>query len=211
MNTVKPISATTLVLFGCAAAVAVAGLGCWLASPSEPLDFDVWLRAEQADVGWIQGLPPVYSKLLPGGGNPEPENCQPRLWPSIRRISNQYHPGAAYEMRSTPRPDGSGLQATYDANGNLLRDGLAAGSADRASPGSGWNPFLLLAHNNRDVIPFVRAAQLDGNAVHPTLFYRDLDAPILVVGEHLRAYSKVRPVFGPVREVQPGTCAAAVH
>lgn len=177
--------------------------------PQPSLGFDAWLRAEQADLAWTQNLPPVYSKLAPGNRNPEPESCQPRQWPTLRRIANQYHPGAAYEMRSTPRPDGSGMQATYDAQGNLIREGLAAGSADRAAPGSGVNLSRIWNHMQRDVIPFIRAAQLDGNAVRPTLFYSTLNAPIVHFGPHLRAYSKVRPTFGPVREIPPGTCIAS--
>lgn len=194
-------------LFIVAAALLLGGGLLALRPLPPPQDFHSWFRAEQADLAWLETLPPVYSRLAPGNRNPEPESCQPRLWPTLTRIDNQLHPGAVYEMRSAPQADGSGHQATYDANGNLLRQGLAAGSADRASPGNGWNPLRLFAHLRRDVIPFILAAQLDGNPVRPTLFYLDLDSPIQNIGAHLRAYSQVRPTMLPKPELAPGVCA----
>jgi hypothetical protein len=169
--------------------------------------FAEWLRTEQRDLDWLRDLPPVYTALLPGGLNPEPETCSPRLWPVLRRVNGNYHPGAAYEMRSAIQPDGSGHQATYDAAGNLLRDSPAAGSADRAAPRS-YHPLRLLAHRDRDVLPYIWAAQLDGNPVNPKPFHVDFDAPLLREGDHLRAYRSVRPSFHATRkELPPGVCA----
>jgi hypothetical protein len=193
--------------------VAVAGAGVppdhftLVAIPSStPRRFQAWLQAEQKDVGWIRALPPVYASLGPGGSNPEPEGCNPRFWPVLRSVDVRYHPGAAYEMRSAIREDGSGHQATYDAKGDLIRHGPGAGSADRASPRR-FNPLRLIAHRDRDVIPFVWAAQLDGNPVNPAAFYADFDAPLLREGEHMKAYMRVRPAFGPFgREIPPGVC-----
>jgi hypothetical protein len=171
------------------------------------IKFQEWLRAERKDLNWIQALPPVYSRLLPGGSNPEPAGCNPRLWPVLRKVHVNYHPGAAYEMRSAIREDGSGHQATYDAGGQLLRHGTGAGSADRAAPRP-YNIFRLIAHRNQDVQPFLWAAQLDGNPVNPKPFYLDFDAPLVREGEHLRAYMGVRPTFNPSqREIPPGVCA----
>ncbi len=168
--------------------------------------FQEWLRTEKGSMDWTRSLPPVYSSLLPGGVNPEPEGCVPRAWPVLRKVRSQYHPGAVYEMRSAIRADGSGHQATYDARGQLIREGLGAGSADRASPRQ-YNPFRLMAHRDRDVLPFVWAAQLDGNPVNPKLLYSDFDAPLVHLGEHLRGYMSVRPTFSPVRaEVPAGVC-----
>ncbi len=169
--------------------------------------FEQWVQQERTDSAWHGNLPPVYSSLLPGGVNPEPDRCRPRLWPALRKVHTQYHPGAAYEMRSAMQPEGSGHQAMYDAQGKLIRQGLGAGSADRASPRP-WNLFHLKAHRDRDVIPFVWAAQLDGNPVNPKLFYRDFDAPLLRQGDHLAAYMAVRPAFHASRpELAPGVCA----
>jgi hypothetical protein len=182
---------------------------------STAANFRHWLEAERKDMDWIRQLPPAYAHIGPNGTNPEPEACTPRMWPTLRKINNYLHPGAAHEMRSAPQPDGSGHQATYNAHGELLRIGLAAGSADRASPQI-WNPLTLIAHRDRDVLPFYWAAQLDGNPVNPTLFSAGLDGPIAHVGEHLRQYATVRPTFGPSqRELQPGVCvdghAPATH
>lgn len=169
--------------------------------------FRAWLEAERMDTGWLRALPPVYSSLLPGGTHPEPKTCSPKLWPVLRKTGNNFHPGAAYEMRSAIQPDGSGHQATYDASGKLLRDGLSAGSADRAAPRA-FNIFRLIAHRDRDVLPFLWAAQLDGNRVNPKLFYSALDAPPFRQGENLEAYMRVRPAFHSTRrEIPAGSCA----
>ena len=176
-----------------------------IAPPSAPGKFEDWLRQQRATAGWIQSLPPVYSRLGPGNSNPEPATCKPREWPTFRKIHTHYHPGAAYEMRSAIRPDGSGHQATYTASGELLRSGVSAGSADRGSPT--WNIYRLIRHASDDVIPYLWAAQLDGNPVNPLRFYQDFDRPLMHEGEHIQAYLKVRPIYGPShREIEPGQC-----
>lgn len=170
------------------------------------VSFQEWLRVQREDVDWIRTLPPVYSSLGPGGSNPEPDHCHPKLWPVLRKVNGHYHPGAAYEMRSAIRQDGSGHQATYDAGGRLLRQAPGAGTADRASPRP-YSIFRLIAHRDRDVLPFIWAAQLDGNPVNPQPLYSDFDAPLVREGDHLRAYMSVRPAFNPARqEVPPGVC-----
>jgi YD repeat-containing protein len=172
--------------------------------------FDEWLRAERADTAWLQSLPPVYSRLLPGNRNPEPEDCHPRRWPVLRPMKSNFHPGAAWEMRSTIQADGSGHQATYDAQGNLIRTGAGVGTADRASPRP-YQLLRLLAHRNRDVKPFVWAAQLDGNPVQPALLYSGIDRPITRMGEHIADYLRVRPPFPSARrEIEPGVCIDGV-
>ncbi len=170
------------------------------------LEFDRWLAAEKASMAWIGRLPLVYARLGPNYSNPEPAGCNPKAWAVLRKLDSNYHPGAAYEMRSVPDQEGSGHQATYDASGNLLRIGAAAGSADRGSPT--YNPVTLIRHAKMDVIPYVWAAQLDGNPVNPKWLYADFDRPLIRSGEHIQAYLDVRPIYGPSRqELPPGVCA----
>lgn len=158
-------------------------------------------------MAWIERLPPVYSSLAADGLNPEPGGCNPRFWPSIRRVDTKYHPGAAWELRSVTAQDGSGHQAIYDVTGKLIRTTVAAGSADRVSPGFDLTFSRLRRHVDRDITPYVWAAQLDGNPVNPTPFFRDLDRPLIHQGRHLDQYLEVRPAFGPDRrEFPPGVC-----
>jgi len=62
--------------------------------------------------------------------------------------SNWFHPGASKEMRWTPLNGGPGQQCTYDAEGNLITGGLAAGTPDKHSPSSN-----ILGHTAHDVAP----------------------------------------------------------
>jgi hypothetical protein len=60
---------------------------------------------------------------------------------------------------------------------------------------------------NRDVRPFVWAAQLDGNPVNPTWLFFSIDGPIIREGEAMRKYFEVRPpLAGKQQEVPSGTC-----
>lgn len=176
--------------------------------PQSTLDeFRSWLARQKEDVDWIAKLPAVYSRLAAGGGNPEPESCRPKMWPVLRKVDVNYHPGAAYEMRSAIQPDGSGHQATYDATGELIRMPPGAGSADRAGPRS-YNIFRLIRHKDLDVMPYLWAAQLDGNPVQAKTFAVDFDRPLVRVGDYIAAYLSVRPVFNASRqELPPGVCS----
>jgi len=93
----------------------------------------------------------------------------------------------------------------YDAAGKLIREGLGAGSADKGTPRL-WG-FGLMKHLDRDVRPFVWAAQLDGNPVNAIWLYRDLNAPLVRLGDHVKAYQSVRPALAnQPSEVPAGTC-----
>lgn len=87
---------------------------------------------------------------------------------------------------------GHGNQATYDINGNLITSGVAAESADYVHTSD------KLGHLNYDVLPFLEAAELDGNG-----FVLDFDLgipiprisdPITIKGSNLDKYFEVRPV-----------------
>lgn len=164
-----------------------------------------WLEKERGDLEWLNLLPPVYASLLPGFADPEPSHCPKDYWGSVQKLHSHLHPGGAYEMRSRAVGDGSGHQAVYDAQGNLIRTGLGAGSADRATPR--FSGLGFLKHRDRDVRPFVWAAQLDGNPVNPLWLFRDLDAALVYLRPHLQDYMKVRPALvGTHGEVPAGSC-----
>ena len=142
---------------------------------------------------------------MPGFADPEPAHCPHDYWGPVHKLNSHLHPGGAYEMRSRAVGDGFGHQAVYDAQGNLIRTGLGAASADRATPrllGLGF-----LKHRDSDVRPFVWAAQLDGNPVNPLWLFRDLDAALVYLGPHLQDYMGVRPALvGSHGEVPAGSC-----
>jgi len=172
--------------------------------------FTAWLAHEQQDIGWLSLLPPVYSSLGPGLSDPEPKNCTKTHWEDVHKLDSNFHPGGAYEMRSRAVGEGHGHQAVYDSAGKLIRDGLGAGSADKGTPRL-WG-FGLIKHRDRDVRPFVWAAQLDGNPVNPTWLFRDLDAPLVRQGDHLKGYQSVRPALANhPAEVAAGTCIAPIR
>jgi len=167
--------------------------------------FSAWLAQERQDLRWLKLLPPAYSSLGPGMSNPEPKNCGRLYWEDVHKLETNFHPGGAYEMRSRAVGDGHGHQAVYDAAGKLIREGLGAGSADKGTPRL-WG-FGLMKHLDRDVRPFVWAAQLDGNPVNAIWLYRDLNAPLVRLGDHVKAYQSVRPALAnQPSEVPAGTC-----
>lgn len=91
-------------------------------------------------------------------------------------------------MRSEPVDD-RGHQATYRANGTAIYSGVAAGSADRGLPGT-------REHRDRDVLPFIWAAQLDGNPVEPSPLVSTpatLTRPLFFSGVNLSRYFIARP------------------
>jgi hypothetical protein len=166
-----------------------------------------WYEHERTDLEWLSLLPPVYSALGPGQSNPEPANCTTRYWENVHRLDSNFHPGGAYEMRSRPI-ESHGHQAVYDSAGRLIREGPGAGSADKGAPVF-WT-FGLIKHRDRDVRPYIWAAQLDGNPVNPTWLFRNLDSPLLRTGENIRRYQSVRPaLWGKSPEVTAGACISS--
>ena len=166
--------------------------------------FSSWYESERNDMAWLSLLPPVYSTLGPGMSDPEPKNCATRYWEGVHALDSRFHPGGTYEMRSRP-VEGHGHQAVYDSSGHLIATGPGAGSADKGAPMI-WK-FGLIKHRDRDVRPYVWAAQLDGNPVNATWVFRDLDVPLVREGEHIRQYQSVRPaLWGQSPEIAAGAC-----
>ncbi len=128
------------------------------------ISFNDWFASESADNAWLGGLPALYSSLAANNEDPEPDECNfwgkcpVSLLATVCELNSFYHPGAAFEMRSIETAGSHGHQATYDNNGNLLRTGVKAGSADR---GFATSSDFFRNHIEQDVKPFIWAAQLD--------------------------------------------------
>ncbi len=120
--------------------------------------FDEWC-VEYVDTAWVNVLPPVYSRLGDGNSDPEPGVLN-QSWLGPNVLNSFYHHEAAFDMRSLSF-DGHGHQATYSTTGILIPSGISAGTADFE-----WHLDIIgQDHVSEDVLPFVWAAQLDGNPV----------------------------------------------
>ena len=192
------------------------------------MSYDRWKKNNQ-DLSWLSVLPAPYKKLGARNSDPEPVGfmgiplCND--WVPPERQNSFYHPDSYHEMRArkvgsvVPFVDGPGHQACYSTNGKIILpsadDHISAGSADRAVPvtlGGSTD-----GHVNKDVLPFIWAAQLDGNPVQGTEAGGftgltpppniNLTAPILSEGVELLEYSRLRPaVANNRRMLNPGEC-----
>ena len=85
--------------------------------------------------------------------------CQEGAWIKCGApadIVEKFHPGAALEARWIPTAlSAPGQQCTYDQQGNLITDGITAGTPDRNAPG-GCGGILSadIFHWHLDVVPF---------------------------------------------------------
>jgi hypothetical protein len=59
-------------------------------------------------------------------------NPDPQVWDGPAALNNagKYHPGGVWELRSSQEINGHGQQCIYDKNGDLIKSGFGAGSAD---------------------------------------------------------------------------------
>ena len=87
-------------------------------------------------------------------------------------------------------------KATYDENGLLITQGVAAGTADKCGPYAQGNALRLsTGHRFLDVHPYIRALFLDGN---PTLPGSE-DYPVILChppvwqGDYTIKYLECRP------------------
>jgi hypothetical protein len=147
-----------------------------------------------------------------GGLDPEPpgriDSCEPQHWSAPESpLTLSLHPGAVVEMRSLSVDGGHGHQATYDINGNLIRSGLGAGSADFSSPLVDTD-----SHYIDDVRPFIWAAQLDANPIYCPEFCGSGGVGDWVRrGTALARYQEVRPAVANTKtELRPGKCECTV-
>ena len=178
---------------------------------STPTKYNNWVN-DNVDISWINDLPAVYSKLAAINSDPEPDItiCNPQRWEDVDPLDKKYHPFASYEMRSEVI-NGHGHQACYNLNGDLINNGLSAGTADFAHHSI---PLGENGHVTHDVLPFIWAAQLDGNPVQgepgSTFAPSDLSHPIMYEGHqgsNLDTYLTLRPIYAdnPVIE---GECVS---
>jgi hypothetical protein len=157
-----------------------------------------WLR--NLDTRWTANLPAPFASITvkkDANGNPVSATIPGgSRWNAPIRKDSFLHHDAVFDMRSKAVGN-HGHQATYDADGNLLTEPIAAGTADLYTP-SGLKAEL---HRNVDVYPFIRALQLDGNPVQKIGTILGVDAPMnltrpcLYVGTHIKQYMDKRPVL----------------
>jgi hypothetical protein len=158
-------------------------------------EFDDWLDKEKKEGnGWTKDLPdcppnlPSFTPALPPhvSGTPQPHfsSPDPKVWsePHDPNAWRDYHPGAEYGIRTNTPGGLPGNQCTYDSDGNLIRGGPGAGTADKSSPGSGpydtgHNLFSANGHMAQDVKPYDNALCADGGKP----------------GSNVNEYLKVRP------------------
>jgi hypothetical protein len=192
-----------------------------IVSKTESDAFDGW-KTSNVNLSWLEDLPDPMAfhafDSLTGliAVDPDPDNCIGWDFNTFAfYFTKAYHPGAEREMRTPGKNGPQGHQATYDAAGNLLNGtgaslGLAAGTADRHSPvgTQGSTPEHVL----KDVDPFIRAAQLDGNPIEKSLGGGTLSGPFLRVDTNLNSYFKLRPPFKAgatgtsLQPFTPGNC-----
>jgi RHS repeat-associated protein len=106
--------------------------------------FDEWLRLERIDTSWLNELTPCPQTMdmcTADNGWHDPKSG----------VSQSFHRGGAFEVRSHTTPGNHSNQCIYDINGQLMTNIPAAGTADfRPCP----IPGLCGPHLFHDVLPF---------------------------------------------------------
>ena len=174
-------------------------------NPQTHTEFNTWVSENTTNAAWLQQLPQPPSKItIDADGNASLPSAATSNWNAPEKFptNNFMHPKAVYELRSKPISDNHGHQATYDAQGCLITEGIKAGTADFVSPSfsfsHGWHPA---SHRKEDVHPYIRALQLDGNPVRPRnssgvlseTIPRNLTRPQLHIGPFTQQYLQRRP------------------
>jgi hypothetical protein len=172
--------------------------------PDTKTKFDNWY-AQNADISWTTNLPRPFARITIHVSNGitnavDPEPTAPNRWEKPHPINSYLHHDAKYEMRSGPVSGGHGHQATYDANGVLIETSIAAGTADFVAPYDKNDSVRIWSaseHRDKDVHPFIRALQLDGNPVHPNnkKVPTNLTRPCIYEGPNTDKYIEKRPVL----------------
>lgn len=181
---------------------------CWIVvnNPRTKTLFDDWFVKHSANTNWTLSLPqPPSSLLLDSYGNASLPAEATRSWHSPERIPDggYIHHAAVYEIRSYAVPGGYGHQATYDENGLLITTTISAGTADYRSPTGALMFGRKEDHRVEDMLPFVRALQLDGNPIlvaNRLSILREnlplnLNRPCLRQGAYTDKYIRIRPTL----------------
>ena len=174
-------------------------------NPNTRIKFNTWVSENSTNATWLSLLPKPPSKLTVASGVASLPSAASPNWNAPEQFpANSFmHPKAVYELRSIAIGDAHGHQATYDANGILITDGIKAGTADIATPypiAKWWRP---INHREKDVKPYIRALQLDGNPIYPVdtdgafseNFPRNISRPPLRVDSFIREYLQRRPTI----------------
>ena len=173
-------------------------------NPDTRIEFNNWVTENATNSSWLADLPPPPSRIIFDSlGKASLPSAAIANWNPPEQLPPDgfMHPKAIYELRSNSIHDGHGHQATYDAKGNLITESIKAGTADFTTPYPAvlwWKPTN---HREKDVKPYIRALQLDGNPVTPTdnsgsnstFWTRKLSRPPLRVGPFTNQYLDRRP------------------
>ena len=177
----------------------------WLVLNSDVSDsgFEKWYKL-QTDNSWYNSLPPVYERIafVSGlwGDNWIDEDFAYESWNTPEPSHTYLHHNAVFTMRSTNDGE-SGHQASYDINGNVITNTIAAGTADRYKPMTirlSWVVHLFVEYHYRyDVVPFLRAISLDGNPGVYNCRYAptNITRPCIYQGPNLNKYLEKRPIL----------------
>ena len=165
--------------------------------------FNDWYSL-QKNFSWQNSLPPVYEQIsfIPdqSGENWIDESFAYDSWDTPEPSHTYLHHNAVFTMRSTNDGE-SGHQASYDINGNVITNTIAAGTADRYKPMTirlGWVVHLFVEYHYRyDVVPFLRAISLDGNPGVYNCRYAptNITRPCIYQGPNLNKYLEKRPIL----------------
>ena len=163
-------------------------------SPDTQTRFNQWHTLNIANMAWTLTLPPPFASIDISGKLVSPD---PNVWKAPKKKPTYLHHDAVYEMRSRQVTGDYGHQATYDKDGILITKTIAAGTADFVSTVNSLGMTVASwGHLTKDVEPFIRALQLDGNPClrNDFLAPTDLNRPCLHQGVYLNQYLGCRPV-----------------
>ena len=162
-------------------------------------EYSKW-RGSNTSLAWTANLPQPFSSISDATGVIiDPEPGAPNNWSAPARNGSLLHHNAAYTMRSRTVDGQYGHQAAYDADGKLITSTIAAGTADIVAP---TGPISANQHRLQDVLPFIRALQLDGNPVRPEngtilpngIVPTSVSRPCLYQGSNTDTYISLRPI-----------------
>lgn len=124
--------------------------------------FNKWLEMEVSQEGtWWADLPKCPKKICVMN-NKKAKNPDSTVWQdpkSASFITDFFHPGAAFEMRTKGCLGPSGNQCIYNDKGEIETKIPSAGSADYRNPSYGFMGFF--DHQDHDVEPYKLAKKLN--------------------------------------------------
>ena len=157
--------------------------------------FEYWYYVNTRQKSWLNYLPKPKSNLNFSRYDldPEPEyNNSSNQWKRPKEISSWLHHNSKYEMRSYKTTGDHGNQACYNSAGEIIKKGIAGGTADYAYA-VWWNVF---EHEEKDVDPFIWAILIDGNPCRVNIM-NEISRPCLYQGSFLEKYIECRPIIQP--------------